>query len=196
VTLDGMSGTLSETALRWANQSRTVPLRAGGDVELRGARSTDADAVAAMHLRCTSDSIYGRYFTLLPQVSRRWQQALLDTEVALVAAKGRLVLGLGNLTSGPSRPAELGILVEDAAQGQGIGTALARQLAATARLLGHRSLRGETLPDAALAQRMVGRLGPSVVRRSRSTVVLDVRLGIESLVGLGDPVQAIGRRAV
>jgi GNAT superfamily N-acetyltransferase len=190
-----MNETLSQSALRWANRSRSIALRDGGGVELRGARADDADALAAMHLRCTPDSIYGRYFTLLPRVSRRWQEALLDTEVALVAVRGRDVVGLGNLTVGAGL-AELGILVEDAAQRQGIGTALGRQLSATARLLGHRSLRVETLPNAALAQRLAGRLGPSVARRSPRTVLLDIRLGIESLRGLGEPAAPGVLRAV
>ncbi len=196
VTLGCMNETLSESALRWANRSRSVALRDGGEIELRGVRAKDADALAAMHLRCTSDSIYGRYFTLLPRVSRRWQEALIGTEVALVAVRGRYLLGLGNLTVGPNRVAELGILVEDAAQRQGIGTALGRQLAATAPLLGHRSLRVETLPDAALAQRLASRLGPSVARQSRRTVLLDIRLGIESLRGLGEPASTGELRAV
>ncbi len=190
-----MNQTLSTSVLRWASRSRVVALRDGGEVVLRGARPQDAEPVAAMHLRCSPESTYGRYFTLLPRVSRRWQQALLSTDVALVAVLGRDVVALGNLAAGPGGDVELALLVEDAQQGRGLGTVLAAQLAATARLLGHRSVRLEILPGAPAAQRLVGRLGPVAVRRSHSVVELEVRLGLESLRGLGDPIEPLALRA-
>lgn len=182
-----MNQTLSTSVLRWASRSRVGALRDGGEVVLRGARPQDAEPVAAMHLRCSLETTYGRYFTLLPRVSRRWQQALLSTDVALVAVLGRDVVALGNFAAGPGGEVELALLVEDAQQGRGLGTVLAAQLAATARLLGHRSVRLEILPGAPAAQRLVGRLGPVAVRRSHSVVELEVRLGLGSLRGLGDP---------
>ena len=190
-----MNQTLSTSVLRWASRSRVVALRDGGEVVLRGARPQDAEPVAAMHLRCSLETTYGRYFTLLPRVSRRWQQALLSTDVALVAVLGRDVVALGNLAAGPGGDVELALLVEDAQQGRGLGTVLAAQLAATARLLGHRSVRLEILPGAPAAQRLVGRLGPVAVRRSHSVVELEVRLGLESLRGLGDPIKPLALRA-
>jgi GNAT superfamily N-acetyltransferase len=190
-----MNQTLSTSVLRWASRSRVVALRDGGEVVLRGARPQDAEPVAAMHLRCSLETTYGRYFTLLPRVSRRWQQALLSTDVALVAVLGRDVVALGNLAVGPGGDVELALLVEDAQQGRGLGTVLAAQLAATARLLGHRSVRLEILPGAPAAQRLVGRLGPVAVRRSHSVVELEVRLGLESLRGLGDPIEPLALRA-
>lgn len=190
-----MNETLSTSVVRWANRSRVVELRDGEEVVLRGARAQDVEAVAAMHLRCSLETTYGRYFTQLPRVSRRWQQALLSTDLALVAVRGRDVVGLGNLTALPSGEAELGLLVEDAQQGRGLGTALAAQLAAAARLLGHRSVRLEILPGAPAAQRLVGRLGPVAVRRSHSVVELEVRLGMKSLRGLGDPIEPLALRA-
>jgi len=190
-----MNETLSASVLRWANRSRVVALRDGGEVVVRGARPQDAGPVASMHLRCSLETTYGRYFTLLPRVSRRWQQALLSTDMALVAVLGRDVVALGNLGTGPGGDVELALLVEDAQQGRGLGTALAAQLAATARLLGHRSVRLEILPGAPAAQRLVGRLGPVAVRRSHSVVELEVRLGLESLRGLGDPIEPLALRA-
>lgn len=190
-----MNQTLSTSVLRWASRSRVVALRDGGEVVLRGARPQDAEPVAAMHLRCSLETTYGRYFTLLPRVSRRWQQALLSTDVALVAVLGRDVVALGNLAAGPGGDVELALLVEDAQQGRGLGTVLAAQLAATARLLGHRSVRLEILPGAPAAQRLVGRLGPASVRRSHSVVELEVQLGLESLRGLGDPIKPLALRA-
>jgi GNAT superfamily N-acetyltransferase len=190
-----MNQTLSTSVLRWASRSRVVALRDGGEVVLRGAQPQDAEPVAAMHLRCSLETTYGRYFTLLPRVSRRWQQALLSTDVALVAVLGRDVVALGNLAVGPGGDVELALLVEDAQQGRGLGTVLAAQLAATARLLGHRSVRLEILPGAPAAQRLVGRLGPVAVRRSHSVVELEVRLGLESLRGLGDPIEPLALRA-
>lgn len=189
-----MNETLSASVVRWANRSRLVALRDGGEVVLRGARPQDAQAVAAMHLRCSLETTYGRYFTQLPRVSRRWQEALLSTDLALVAVRGRDVVALGNLSTGPGG-AELALLVEDAQQGRGLGTALAAQLAATARLLGHRSVRLELLPGAPAAHRLAGRLGPVAVRRSHSVVELEVRLGLGSLRGLGDPIEPLALRA-
>ena len=190
-----MNETLSTSVLRWANRSRAVTLRDGGEVVLRGARPQDAEAVAAMHLRCSMETTYGRYFTQVPRVSRRWQEALLSTDLALVAVRGRDVVALGNLSSGPGGGGELALLVEDAQQGRGLGTALAAQLAATARLLGHRSVRLELLPVAPAAHRLVGRLGPVAIRRSHSVVELEVRLGLGSLRGLGDPIEPLALRA-
>jgi len=195
-------------ALGWIRQPRPVEL-VGGSATVRGADLSDADALAAMHLRCSLDTVYRRYFNAVPRLSRTWQQTLLVTDVALVAVAQTAsepvphVVALGNLCSLPSRAMdgqlegamEVALLVEDGYQGRGLGTAMLRQLAAAAWLLGHRTLRADTLATSAPMHRLLARLGPHTVDAAApgGLTTFGIRLGHGALSGLGDPWVAVTR---
>ncbi|MDI1462760.1 GNAT family N-acetyltransferase [Catellatospora sp. KI3] len=104
--------------------------------QLRTATEHDLDGIAAMHGRCSADSLYRRYLSGAGAPPRARLALLLangHTSVAVATGgidDGRIVAA-AQLVAAASGPAELAILVEDAWQRRGLGTALAR------RLVGH-----------------------------------------------------------
>ena len=190
---------LRSAALEWVARPRRVPLSPGAPtsarpwakagptwVEVRGGRADDAPALDAMHGRCSMDTIFRRYLCAVPALSAAWQAQLLSTTVALVAVDDRgTIRALGNVAElDQAGTAELAVLVEDSFQGRGLGTALARHLAAAARLAGFRALRMDLLPSSTAAARAAAHLGPAVAVVGQGVVTLTLPLRVESLSGL------------
>jgi GNAT superfamily N-acetyltransferase len=96
-----------------------------GAVTLRRAEPADLGAVARMHVRCSTDTVFRRYFSAVPAVSPAMQAKLLGTRLAMVAETGHEVVGLGHLAEHPGQPVELAVMVEDSWQRRGLGLALA-----------------------------------------------------------------------
>jgi acyl-CoA synthetase (NDP forming)/N-acetylglutamate synthase-like GNAT family acetyltransferase len=118
----------------------TDALRAnGGMVHIRSARPADRDALLALNGAASDRSIYLRFFAanrlaadshidvLLQPASRRHH--------ALVAEIDGTVVGVAALDRDSDDSAEIGLLICDAHQHEGIGTLLLEHLAATARRL-------------------------------------------------------------
>ncbi|QFZ22486.1 GNAT family N-acetyltransferase [Saccharothrix syringae] len=134
----------------------------GVAVVLRPGRSGDERAVADLRARCSMGTLFNRYHSGTRTVPRRWLHRLLSpprgtTSVAQCADR---VVALGQLipTSTPDS-AEVSLLVEDAWQGRGVGTALLGALARTARAAGYRELVGWCLPDERGLPRTAARAG-------------------------------------
>ncbi|GAB3381302.1 hypothetical protein GCM10027360_61890 [Amycolatopsis echigonensis] len=106
----------------------------GAAVVLRLGTPRDIDAIGAVHLRCSAKTLFNRYHTGLSTVPRKWLHRLLmpPRGTSLLAVCGRDVIGFGQLISQLDGTAEVSLLVEDAWQRQGIGTALLARLAALA----------------------------------------------------------------
>lgn len=104
-----------------------------GAVTLRAGSVEDAGRVVAMHARCSSRTIVQRYHAPLPRLSDRLARALLEPSggLSILATVDGEVVAFGILSEGPSGP-ELGLLVEDHWQRQGLGTKLLRSLAVEA----------------------------------------------------------------
>ena len=109
--------------------------------ELRRATVEDAEAVVAMHERCSYESRTRRYHVPMPKLTTRTARHLSAPAggVSVVAAVGDAVIGMA--TAAPweelgSTTMEVAVLVEDGWQGQGLGLRLLRQLVAEARDLG------------------------------------------------------------
>ncbi len=111
-----------------------IPVRDGQVISVRLARPEDAEGVAAMHDRCSEETRYQRYFAPVSQ----WREDRLrkiaggHRGATLVAETedGSLV-GLGNVF--PEKPdgaatAEVAVIIEDAWQGQGVGSVVLRRL--------------------------------------------------------------------
>jgi GNAT superfamily N-acetyltransferase len=193
------SSPMRVAALDWVARPRQLVLRARADdsvhprgraeptpFEIRGGRPDDGPALAAMHDRCSMETIFRRYLGAVPALSAAWQAQLLATTVALLAVDGTgAVRALGNVARLDHRgSAELAVLVEDAYQGRGLGTVLARNLAAAARLAGFRTVRMDMLPSSTAAVRTAAGLGPSVAVVGQGVVTLTMSLRVESLKGL------------
>ncbi|HZM82031.1 MAG TPA: GNAT family N-acetyltransferase [Candidatus Limnocylindrales bacterium] len=108
-------------------------------VMLRPAEKADLTAIAAMHERCGSRTLFLRYFSGTRGPSHTQLQRLLSPSrgAALVAEavhSGQIV-ALGNLV-GEGELSEVAVLVEDAWQRKGIGTAVLRRMVSAAAGLG------------------------------------------------------------
>jgi len=124
----------------------------GAGVVLRLGGPGDTLAVQAMHARCSMHTLFSRYHAGGRTMPRRWLHRLLNPPRGntVLATYGPDVVAVGQLLGGGEpRVAEISLLVEDAWQRRGIGTALLAQLAVAARSAGCAELvawglRGET----------------------------------------------------
>ncbi|HCT77790.1 MAG TPA: GNAT family N-acetyltransferase [Micromonosporaceae bacterium] len=146
-----VSGQLSNVALLLSD---------GVELALRPAAVTDVAALAEMHTRCGSHSLFRRYFSGTRGPTNEQLRRLVNPArgAALVAqdADGRLV-ALANLI-GEGEIAEAALLVEDQWQQRGIGTALLRRLITLADPAGFRAVVLHTHADNEPMLRMVRRL--------------------------------------
>jgi hypothetical protein len=97
----------------------------GASIVLRQGQPGDADAVFALHGRCSADTLFQRYHTGTSTMPRRWLHRLLmpPRGISVVAVCGREVIGLGQLIPGIGEIAEISLLVDDSWQRKGVGTA-------------------------------------------------------------------------
>ena len=118
------------------------PLGDRDTVWIRLARPEDADAVEAMHDRCSDKSLHRRYLSAVG----RWREVTLrrlsgghrGATLVVMSEQGEIV-GLGHVFPDPDaqgRAAELAEIIEDAYQGRGIGTRLLRHMLELAGQLG------------------------------------------------------------
>ncbi|HEV3356971.1 MAG TPA: GNAT family N-acetyltransferase [Pseudonocardiaceae bacterium] len=121
----------------------------GAGLVLRPGLPTDADAVAAMHDRCSPATLFARYHTGTRAVPRRLLHRLLAPPrgQTVVGVLGHQVVALGQLinTNDPS-VGEVSLLVEDDWHGRGVGTALLAHVVRLARAAGYAELVGWCLP--------------------------------------------------
>jgi AcrR family transcriptional regulator/RimJ/RimL family protein N-acetyltransferase len=133
-----------------------------GTVWIRLAHPGDAEAVTAMHHRCSDRTLYLRYVS-----PGDWQDIQMrrlsggHSGATLVAiGPDGTVIGLGNVF--PERPdeehsAEIALLVEDAHHGEGIGTALLRRQLWIAERMGFTEVMAIVLGDNSSMVRMLDR---------------------------------------
>jgi GNAT superfamily N-acetyltransferase len=121
----------------------------GTPIVLKHGQPGDAEAVSAMHGRCSRETLFQRYHTGVRTMPRRLLHRLLmpPRGLSLLAVCGRDVVGLGQLISGATGEiAEISLLVEDSWQRKGVGTALIARLAVLAAARGQRKLMAVSLP--------------------------------------------------
>lgn len=133
-----------------------APLVAG--TSARRATEADLDALVAMHNRCSADSIYQRYLTGGRGPGARVLARLVDPAYAQthIVLNGAAVVASGNLArDGDS--VELALLVEDAWQRRGVGTALFALLLREAAAAGYSTVLLHTHAENRGVQRMIRR---------------------------------------
>lgn len=173
--------------LRWLTQPWRLALPGGADVVVRGARQADTDALALMHGRCSMETLHARYRAPRTRLPRSSLRRLVSSELALVAVSGHArVVALANLTPVDPETAEVAVLVEDAFQHRGVGTALVRQIAAGARLVGYRRLQAQPPPYEQWQGRFVRDLGLTSAR-SDDAGLLHAEVGPSALSILVPP---------
>lgn len=117
---------------------------------IRTTLPVDAVAVREMHARCSAGSLFRRFNTGMSTVPARLVDALLAPPggVSLVAEAGDQVVGMAVTAPLPGTgAAEVGLLVEDAWQRQGIGSRLLRSAAHVAAESGFERLVAISQPD-------------------------------------------------
>jgi GNAT superfamily N-acetyltransferase len=130
-------------------------LRSGRQLEIRALRPQDRDEVLAAIERASPQSLFRRFFTAKRHFNEQEVAFFLHVDfinhVALVAItkeNGRpSIVGGGRYITISPEKAEVAFAVVDEHQGQGIGAALLRHLAAIARAAGLRELIAEVLPE-------------------------------------------------
>lgn len=118
------------------------PVDGGGTVWIRLARPGDAEAVAAMHERCSERSLAQRYLGGVSEwhdvALRRLTGGHRGATLVVMSEEGTIV-GLGNVfpdAPGDGQAAEIALIVEDAYQGRGLGSRLLRHMLELSERLG------------------------------------------------------------
>src|SRR5262249_13650664 len=142
---------LSEAAYP-LHEERDVVLRSGSTLRLRPVRPSDGPALLELFRRLSPESLYFRFLSLpgvdAERVERFCRVDYVD-EVALVAESAGRLVAIGHSLRLPRQTdtAEVAFAVEDALQGQGIGTRLLERLAEIARAHGIAFFEAEVLLD-------------------------------------------------
>jgi ribosomal protein S18 acetylase RimI-like enzyme len=130
-------------------------------VSIRYGAPQDVAAVTALHDRCSDRSLYRRYHAPLPRLPGRLARQLLcpDGGWSLLAERAGEVVAMACAGPLSSTDLEVGLLVQDACQGRGIGVRLLRELATSAAGRGYRALHCLTQPDNDAALATIRRTG-------------------------------------
>jgi GNAT superfamily N-acetyltransferase len=138
-----------------ANYSAAETLRDGRRLDIRSFRPGDRAELESAVGRMSSQTLYRRFFTVKRHFSDREREFFLNVDfvdhVALMAwteeAGRSVIVGGGRYVVVQPGKAEVAFVVIDPYQGQGIGAALMRHLAAIARAAGLQELTAEVLPE-------------------------------------------------
>lgn len=156
--------------------ARDVVLRDGRTVHLRPIRPGDMAEMLALWSRLSPETIRMRFFAPRGMTERQMRYFTdLDyhRRFAFVAETGGRIVGVGRfdrLNADPSS-AEFALLVEDAEQGRGIGTALLRALIEPAADLGIQRFEGEILGENSRMLRVLRDAGFEPAWSNEGTVV-------------------------
>jgi GNAT superfamily N-acetyltransferase len=129
-----------------------VVLGDGTSARVRVIGPDDGDALRSFHTRLSPESIVLRFFGPHPRLSDAEVERFTHVDgldrVALVAERAAAIVAVARYDRAPGTDeAEVAFVVNDAFQGQGLGTFLLRELADTARRHGIRWLIADTLSE-------------------------------------------------
>jgi GNAT superfamily N-acetyltransferase len=138
-----------------AKYSAIEILRDGRRVEIRAVTPDDRGGLVEAVGRASAESLYRRFFAVRRNFSEQELTFFSDVDfvrhtalIAVVEEGGRpVVVGGGRYVVVESRRAEVAFAIVDQFQGQGLGAALMRHLAALARAAGLKELIAEVLPE-------------------------------------------------
>jgi acyl-CoA synthetase (NDP forming)/GNAT superfamily N-acetyltransferase len=139
----------------------------GRIVHVRPVAEADTEAVSALYTRASPRSRYLRFFSAGISVDREVQRLVTpgNDHVALVAEHDGLAVGVASYEILSATRAEIAILVDDAWQGDGIGSLLIEHLAAVARRAGIQELVGDVLATNVPMLRASASLAPGIARQ-------------------------------
>ena len=121
-----------------------------GAVEFRPIRPDDALELIAFHGRLSPESQYLRFFTAHPRLTApevtRFTSVDGHERIAIVAVLGGRIAGVARADRTDGGTAEVAVVVEDAVQHHGLGSALLDRVADEARSVGMDTFEAEVLP--------------------------------------------------
>ena len=172
----------------WVRQPWMV--RVGREnVLIRGTSPRDLGAVAAMHARCTPRNLLERYRHGGKPPSAVAVERLLRRTLTFVACTSRgeviaIASAAGDAThAGPT--AEIGVLVEDGWQRQGLGREMITHLAAASYVCGYTELITYTGPSTLAATTLLTDVGRTYAVLDAPSPHLHTYLPESSTLGLG-----------
>jgi L-amino acid N-acyltransferase YncA len=149
-----------------------VSLSDGRAVTLRPIRPEDAAGLQAFHARLSPHSIYLRWLAAHPVLTDAEAAQLADvdytTRMAFVATTGEQIVGVaryGRVSTEHPQEVEAAVVVEDAYQGRGLGTALLVRLLEYSLAQGVTTWVAEINAENARMMRFINRAGLPVTRR-------------------------------
>ncbi len=162
-----------------ANYSAIEPLRDGRRIEIRALRPDDQAGLLAAIEESSAQSLHRRFFGVKRFFTDKEIAFFMNIDfidhVALIAVlneAGRTrIIGGGRYVIVRPAIAEVAFAVVDEFQGQGVGTALMRHLAAIARAAGIKELVAEVLADNSPMLRVFERSGLRSSAKRESGIV-------------------------
>lgn len=155
-----------------------IALPDGSHIRLRPAAAEDAPLVAALHARCSPAARRARFLSPTPRLGDGELGALLALDggrsILAVTVDGGSAVGIATLSDPHFGASRFALLVEDAWQARGLGTALLRRAADVALAAGAVELTGIARPDDVGLTRLLRRAG--LVRPSAEMVGDEVHL--------------------
>jgi GNAT superfamily N-acetyltransferase len=138
----------------------------GKIIHVRPVSERDTEALSALYIRASPRSRYQRFFTAGISIDREVQRLVTPSadHVALVAEHDGLAVGVASYEILNGTQAEIAVLVDDAWQGEGIGSLLIEHLAAMARRAGIREFVGGVLATNVTMLRASASLAPGIAR--------------------------------
>jgi GNAT superfamily N-acetyltransferase len=166
-------------AVNAANYSAIEALRDGRRVEIRAFKPSDRTDLESALARTSSQSLCRRFFTVKRSFSEREREFFLNVDfvdhVALMAwaeePTGSVIVGGGRYVVVQPGTAEVAFIVIDRYQGQGVGAALMRHLAAVARAAGLKQLIAEVLSENAPMLKVLKKSGLHMTTMREAEVV-------------------------
>jgi RimJ/RimL family protein N-acetyltransferase len=173
--MNGALPAMSETA----RYSSIEALRDGRRVEIRALRPDDRAGLLAAVGRTSTQSLYRRFFAVRRGFTEQEIAFFTNVDfvdhvalVAVVEEDGQpMIVGGGRYVVVQPGRAEVAFAVVDPYQGQGIGAAMMRHLAAIARGAGLQELIAEVLPENAAMIKVFEKSGLPVSTKRESGIV-------------------------
>ena len=136
----------------------------------------DVDDLVDMHERCSPATRYARWHGHTKRFPPSYLARLLAEDIAVVARRGGCVIGFASAAQAGPHTWEIGLLVEDDWQHQGVGGQLLTEIVGAAGRAGADVIRAEVLErDTGLLQPLRS-LGPMITSVSHGVVTADVQV--------------------